>query len=306
MGRLSMSEEEIVDTTIEEGEDLESDETAGVEEEDLDSLFAEYSKRHGGEEEEESEEEEEESEEAVEDFKLKINGEEVSKSREEVIEMAQKAEAANAKFEEASNILKNVQDILVAGKSDPVSLLSRLGIDANEFILEQAERILDESDLSPEEVEIKKKEEALKKREEDLNKKREREEMQAQQQKVVKELEDNIATAIESSPRKPSRLEVAQMAEIMLNSIDSDEEIDAPTALRIVQRRTQDAAKEMFSGSDDIDKLLSELPKEAVEKIRRHFVNKAKPLVRDDKKSTPKHKSKPKRKVRKSIDDLLG
>jgi len=138
------------------------------------------------EEEVESTEEEEEVVEETEQktYKLKINGEESDFTEEQVLQMASKSKGADAKFTEASEMrneslarLDQVNSVIQTLKSNPADVLSKLGINvqefAEEYLLPIYEKQRDLSEMSVEQkqlYEAQQQIEALKKQSEDSQK----------------------------------------------------------------------------------------------------------------------------------------
>jgi len=298
--------EESVEQPVEEVVEEPIPEDLSVEE-----AFRLYQERHGGGDSEEdvenpedgdAEEEEGESEEE-EGFVLKINGEEKSVSRDEVIQMAQKGEAANQKFQEASAILANVQEALTSAKSNPLGLLEKLGHKPEEFILSEAERILDEME-DPNKVALKKKEQELENKRKELEQQEHQRRMEIATQQAQVELDNEINKAFETSGVKPNRVLITGVAKEMMSALDQGKRISALDALQAVQERTQNDVKEYLSSSK-VEELIDKLPKEFVEGLRQHFVSKVS-KGKAAKRRPTKQKEQQKQRKAVSIDELLG
>jgi hypothetical protein len=315
MDTVSQTEEvstEVVESDILEGIDWKNPDNVNMDELSEDQLF-EMMKRQeewdGIEEEEDTNKEDEEPKEEVKKFKVKVNGEELEVEQEELVKNYQLAKASQAKFEEATSIMKNVQSALQTAKEKPLEFLERLGHNPKDFILEQAQKILDEEEgvgKTPEQIELEKQRKEIEQQKKEWEEKRKQEEQQKQYQEINRKLDNEIDEAFNMLGVERSPEIIKELAQKMLNSYDK--EGNRPSAYEILkgtlEQKNQYVNK--YLTSKKVDELVNDLPKEFVDSLRQYFVSKVKKDSKDTLKAPKQNNvSKNQEGQRKSVEEEL-
>lgn len=206
--------------------------------------------------------------------KLKINGKEGEFTVDEMKVLAQKGEAADQRFREASNIQKQFQDFqkrLESGELD--GLLERVPADKmKQFAESYLLKYLEEQELPDGERRARQLEKELEK--ERTEKKKLFEEATAKEKQVLmdqafQEIDTEIGSALKAMGRKPTPRLVARIAETMLAHLEAkSERMTANDALTHALDETKADSVEYLKTLSAAD-LRQLLPKETVEALRK-------------------------------------
>ena len=221
---------------------------------------------------------EESNEPAVEPQKhvVKIDGEELEVSLDELIQGFQTGKASTKKFQEASSKMKQVEDLFRVGRENPAEILQAMGVDPLEWIENFVNQRVEEESLSPEERELRdlrkfKEEQELSRKQAEEREKAARLEQEAQQQAEVLDAEISAALA-EMGVRNPTPRIIARVAEEMLADLEAGKPLNARNAVSRTQKSIQNELIDFGKGLSPED-LLSKFGDEFKESVRQMFLN---------------------------------
>jgi len=241
-------------------------------------------------------------------YKVKIDGQEVDVDLDTLLSGYQQAAASQARFQDAVKLQKQFDNIMSSAKSNPAELFQFLGIDpkgwSEEYLLKQLEEEL----LTPEQKAdraAKQELEEYRRQAQEAKAKKEQEAQEAAYNRVVEEIDNDIAEAVKASGLKPSPRVIARIAEQMLANLEANGEV--PKASDILKDVTNTTRKELseFLEALPTEQLLSQLPKSVIDGLRKEFVRQTKANVPAKPTKVSKGESEAKTK-RKSLDELLG
>jgi len=206
-------------------------------------------------------------------LKLKIDGQESEYDEADVIALAQQSKAAQKRFNEASKMRKEAEQLIQMLKEDPRSVLEHesIGLDAKKWAEDLLLAELEKAELSPEARRAYEAEEKLKayeKEKEDASKKREHEDGIKLQARFVQEYEASIQAALEKVDIPKTPQSVARMATLMHSALENGHEIDATQAANLVR---QEYLGDMLTllGKADGETLIKLLGEGVATKIRK-------------------------------------
>lgn len=246
--------EEIVDN----GEDLEQEASA-------------ESKESADKEEKASKKEtkaEKEIKKALKKYELTVNGKKKSievdfDNDEDVKKYLSKAMAADEKFEEAAMTRKQAEQLVMALKQNPLSILRHpeLGLDVKALATQILNQELDEMQKTPEQRKLEELENQLKEREETL-KRIEEEKRQAEMSKLQAEayqqIDDDITEALSNSDLPKSPYVVKRIADAMIEAVNlGHEDVRVTDIMPYVEQQILSEIQAMFEAK----------PAETMEKI---------------------------------------
>jgi hypothetical protein len=206
-------------------------------------------------------------------YKLKVDGkeEEWEGTDEDIQRELQLAKKARKEIQTSSELKKELAQFLQMLKTDPRSVLAdpSIGVDLKAFAQQIINEQIEEELKSPEQREKEKLErelEELRKFHKEQEEARRTDEYNRLVQKTEQELEEQVASALETSglPKTPYILK--RMSDVMLSGLENDKEVSPKQALAIVRREMHKDLKDMFSvspedlieeliGSDNIKRL---------------------------------------------------
>jgi|GEM_PF-1599516 len=216
-------------------------------------------------------------------YKLKVNGKEVEKeySDDEVSRKLQLIEAADERFQKASETEKQLQNFVKALKEDPFAVLSQLGLDdhidalAEKRLTSKVQRDL----MTPEEREIAelrefKSSSERAKQEAEANEKTSTEKQQFEEyrQRASQHYDTQITDALTKSSLPKTPYTVKRVAEVMANALNRGYELDAQTAADMVHENYLGDVQAIF-GQLDAEKIIKILGPDLAKKIRKYDVD---------------------------------
>lgn len=266
-------------------------------------------------------------EEALEDFAnlwktkkgkevLKINGKQREiKDYNDMVRLAQLGLAANEKFQQASEKIRQAEAVVELLQTNPEKALQRLGFDvrqmAENFLRQELEKeVLTDEQRKVMELEQKLAEyEAEKKQKEESEKASRIAELQAHYEA---ELSDKIINAIETYKLPRNERTIGRIAEKLYVALENGYEIDPIDVAPIVKQEVEEELKGMY-GTLDVDSMLALLGEDNLKKIREHELKKVKEKAPQNPIKTtpvatatpePKETSKPKKATRDFFREL--
>lgn len=210
-------------------------------------------------------------------YTVKVNGEELQVTEEELLQGYQTRKAADDKFREAAMTRKQAEEFINLLKTDPKKVLTNpsLGLDfrqlAEEFLVEQ----LEEEAMDPKDRELR---DAKRKLEEyEAEKKRKAQEQEAAQaaelrEKYTAEYQESIIDSLQSSGLPKTEHTVKRMAYYLHQGLQRGYNLKAADVVDLVKNDYIQEQKTLFSGLDG-DELVNFLGDEVANKLRNHKVS---------------------------------
>lgn len=272
----------------------------------VESSSEEVSSDEGSESQESTEGEEQPSQAPKKKYKVKIDDQEQEVDEDEIVKGYQLAKASSKRFQEASDLRKEIGDFVNSVKQNPMELLKRLnitpadlvkksGMDHREFLkaygdpYEIAEQLLmekiEEASLTPEQKrlrELEAKEAAWKSKEEKELKERaekeENEKLTRMEQEYVAQLEESMVQVIQSSGIKPTPKLIAQIAYELDLMTRGDDDMNISTqmvkkAMDAALGRGKNSLVDILSSLED-EQLLDNMPPELIKKLNNAMLKK--------------------------------
>lgn len=215
-------------------------------------------------------------------YKLVVDGVEEELSQEELVKYAQKAKAADKRFQESAQIKKEAAELIQMLRDNPERVLADPAIlGNNEKVLEFAQRILQKQMEESQKPQAVREKEALERELEQLRadvKKREDDRQKDEYDRLVKQhetqLEEQIQDAMETSGLPKSPYVLKKLADVMISSMEFQKEITPKQAMAIVKREMQKEMREHFDLTPE--DALEELLGDNLKRIRKRQVAKIK------------------------------
>ena len=239
-------------------------------------------------------------------YKVKIDDQEQEVDEDEIVKGYQLAKASSKRFQEASDLRKELSEFVNSVKQNPMELLKKLNITPAELMKKSgmshkeflkaygdpydiAEQLLmeriEEASLTPEQKrlrELEAKEKSWREREEQENKarmeKEENEKLTRMEQEYVAQLEENMVNVIQASGIKPTPKLIAQIAyelDLMTRG-DDDMNISqamVKKAMDAALGRSKNSLVDVLSSLEE-DQLLDSMPPELVKKLNNAMLKK--------------------------------
>ncbi|MEO0271685.1 MAG: hypothetical protein ABIM30_01175 [candidate division WOR-3 bacterium] len=228
-------------------------------------------------------------------FQLKVNNKikdiEVDLgNEEEVKKYLQKALAADEKFQESAQIRKAMENLILALKSDPLSVLTHpdLGINVKDLAEMVLAKEIEESQKSPEQKKIEELEKMLREKEE-MAKRLEEEkyaaELQKLEQQIYEDLNKQIIDALSNSNLPKSPRVIKRIGSVMRDAIlQGYENVTVKDIIPYVEQQFYQEVMDVLESVGD-DKLPSMLEKvvgkKNLDRYRKAIVGKIKAKVPD-------------------------
>lgn len=237
-------------------------------------------------------------------FLVKVDGEEVEVSEDELLKGYSRGKASAKRFEEAAKVRKQTERLIEALK-DPEQLpelLGKLGVDFNGVVERKIKELIEEESLPEGEREkraLAKERERLEREKQEWeqaqNQTKLQRETEAERQRLVTEFKDAAETSgIPHTPRT-----IAMMAQAMEGALLAGEELSAQEAAEIVKEDLETTMRDRL-GNLDAESLAALLGEDKLKALRARDVEKLKAVE----KPSPTKKSsfrKPKPKAQKPI-----
>lgn len=229
-------------------------------------------------------------EEALEDFAnlwknkkgkevLKVNGKQREvKDYNDMVRLAQLGLAANEKFQQASEKIRQAEAIVELLQTNPEKALQRLGYDVRQMAENYLRQELEKEVLTDEQRKVMELEQKLAEYETEKKQKEEHEkasriaELQAHYET---ELSDKIINAIETYKLPRNERTISRIAEKLYVALESGYEIDPIDVAPIVKQEVEEELRGMY-GTLDVDSMLALLGEDNLKKIREHELKKVK------------------------------
>lgn len=216
-------------------------------------------------------------------FAIKVDGEDVELSREEMIKYAQLGRAGQKKMQEAAAIRQEALNLVELIKKDPRKVLADPAIlGSDDAVLKFAQEILaqklEEEQKDPivlEKERLEKELEELRRQKKEEDERRQKSEYERLVQQEEAQLEEQITRAFEDTGMPKSPFVLKRLADVMISAAESEKNISPRMALNIVKREMQKDLKEYFdiTPEDALEELLNA---EKVKNLRKRQLAKLK------------------------------
>lgn len=218
-------------------------------------------------------------------FNLKIDGEEFEEeidlgNEEELKKRFQLAKVAQKRMQETSQYKKAIEQFEQLVKTNPDEALAMLGFDPLKYSEERIQREIEERKKSPEQVEkerIQKELEKYKKEMENIQKQQAEAEISALQEKYHRQIEDEIVSAIDSSPDLPrTPYFVKRVATVMIDFIKRGRnDVTAAQVVPLVKKQIKEELSQMYDAAPE-DLLENMIGKHNFDRLRKSRLKKVK------------------------------
>jgi hypothetical protein len=213
-------------------------------------------------------------------YKVKVNGEELEVTEQELIQGYQTRRAADEKFREAAMARKQAEEFINLLKKDPIKVLSHpgLGIDFRKLAEEYLYSQLEEELMDPKDRELKKykamieEQERIKAEQEQAEREAQIERLKAQySQDYVKD----ITAALQDTGLPKNEFTVKRIAFYMAEALKRGYNLTARQVAPLVKEDYIKEQKALYSSLDG-DLLIQLLGEDLVNKVRKYDVSKVK------------------------------
>ena len=210
---------------------------------------------------------------------LKVNGKQKEiKDYNDMVRLAQLGLAANEKFQQASEKIRQAEAIVELLQTNPEKALARLGFDVREMAENYLRQELEKEVLTDEQRKVLELEQKLAEYEEEKKNKEEQEKanrIAELQRHYEAELSDKIINAIETYKLPRNERTISRIAEKLYVALESGYEIDPIDIAPLVKQEIEEELKGMY-GTLDVDDMLSLLGEDNLKKIREYELKKVK------------------------------
>lgn len=211
-------------------------------------------------------------------LKLKVDGREIEEeidfnNEDSLREMLQKGKSADSKFQKASQMEKQMNQLIKLFQEDPESALIKMGHDPDKLMEQRIEKRIKEMEMSPEQKKIAEMEARLADRENKL-KQIEQEKHEAEkarmQEEFSRKLDTEITEALSTSRLPKSPYVLNRLANTMLDAMKMGyEDVSAKDVLPIIEKQINSEIQEMFSAMPE-EVIEAMLGQNVTEKLRKH------------------------------------
>lgn len=202
------------------------------------------------------------------------------KTIEYMTKQIQMAKLAQSKSQEYSSLEKEVGAFLKQLKENPRKALANpnIGVDIKKLAAEILEEEITESNKTPEQIEKEKKERELEEKIAEIEKKEQEmkeREFQAMQEQALKHYDTMISEAIQTSDLPKSPYVVKKMADMMIQMIKNDIDVDPKELVPVVRQEIMKDVQDMF-GAMPAEVIRQVLGKDVLGKLTKDNIAKVK------------------------------
>jgi hypothetical protein len=211
-------------------------------------------------------------------YLIKVNGIEKELTKEEVLRMAQKATAAEERFDEASKMREQIEQLFGALKENPVDIISKLGINfeqlAEQYLIEKL-KYQQMSEVERKNLDYERKLKEHEQREETYKQQQQEAANNAETKKYTEEYTKQIVEAIEKSTLPKNDIIVQRMAGYVYNAKAKGMDMNFDEAAKLVEEDIKTELKQVY-GAYKGEQLYNALGEDIVKEIRQHDLSKIK------------------------------
>ena len=245
-------------------------------------------------------------------YKVKIDGEELELTEEELVKHAQLGKAAHKRMQESAALRKDVDALINLLKTNPAAVLSdpSIGVDIKKFAQDIINQEIEDMQKSPEQREkekLTKELEGLRKAQKESEEKTKQVEFERLQEQAERQIDEEMTSALDGSglPKKP--YVIKKMAEVMMTALKNDVDLTAKDVVPLVRKQIVEDIREMLGASPEsvIEELVG---KEFLNNYRKKNIQKVKQIAESakDVKSTGAESQKETVKKKISMKDFLN
>jgi hypothetical protein len=226
-------------------------------------------------------------EELAETHKVKINGKEYDVTTQELITFAQKAAAADQRFQEAAQIRSDMESLFTNLKENPFPILERLGINVREVAESYLYDLVQFEGLPEPErkrIEAERKLKTLEEQQAEQAKLAEEQQFEADTAKAMDAYSNQIIGALSKIPSLPKTEKVVQrIAAYMYDGVQQGIDVTAEQAAQLVQQDLTNEYKHLASTMTP-EQLIEMFGDEVAGKILQHKKGK---VTKPENRATP-------------------
>lgn len=213
-------------------------------------------------------------------YRVKIDGEELDVTEDELLSGYQSTKSAQQRFNEAARLRKQSEELIRIAKTDPKKLLAHpdIGVDLRQFANEILAEMVEEEMLSPQEKELRDTKKRLMEYEDERRQAEEvakNAEFEKYSQLYEQEYTTNIVSALETSGLPKTESTVKKMASYMLLALENGLDVKPSDVVEFVKNDYITEVNSLF-GSADSDTILSLLGENISSKVVKGHLNKVK------------------------------
>lgn len=211
-------------------------------------------------------------------IKLKLDGKEVEMPESEVISFAQQGKSATQRFQEASVMKAQAEEVLRFAKANPAEFFKKTGMNPRDWAEQYLMGELKKDSESPEQKKARENEEKLRKYEEtekETKAKAQKEEIDQLTNQKRQEFDVMFTEALKLSGLPKTAFTVKRMAELQLINLKKKLELTAPQLAKVVREDYANEQKSLIGGFDG-DQLMEFLGPDAVKKLSKAQIAKLK------------------------------
>lgn len=211
-------------------------------------------------------------------FDVVINGKQKQVTKDQLIRMAQKGEAADEKFTKASQIARQAEQVLEYFRSNPKKAMQELGHDVREFAEQTLADEIRKEMMSPEQkeaAELRRENEEMKKRLKEADDKAQAEKQAVNKARYAEKYDAELTAAMEQGGLIKNPATVRSVAAIMHNYLLKGYEVSALDAVQEYKETTQSQGASLIRlvGAEKAAQMLGDdfmnaLRKEDLKKIK--------------------------------------
>jgi hypothetical protein len=214
-------------------------------------------------------------------IKVKVDGQDLEVSQEDLVRDYQMRQASQKRFQEAAQLKQEAQQQMEAlkfARENPIEFFRATGVNAKEFAEKVLLQELEESMLSPEEKELRElrnyKSKLEQQEQQRLTLQQEQQRLALEEQ-TAQEIENEILEVLTASNLKPTPRNIAKCAEYLLASLDEKgNRMHAKDAFQRVQTNTRKEVAEHIASLTP-EEIESQFP-EFYKSLLKHSANKGK------------------------------
>lgn len=189
-------------------------------------------------------------------FELKVDGQTLKLTKDELVTRAQKAIAAEKRMQSAAKERQDALRLIELAKQDPFALIKHLNPDLNEkdLLSRRMAALMEEELLSPQEKQQRedmRELQRLRNEKKTLEESRQQEELNKQAIEAQKVLDVEIAQAIQEAGLPRTKAAVKRVAEYLLEAIENGLDIPTSKIAQQVKKDLQEEAMELLNQSDE-------------------------------------------------------
>lgn len=216
-------------------------------------------------------------------YKIKVDGEEVELSKEEMVRYAQMGKAGQKRMAEAAQIKKEAAELIDMLRSDPEAILADPAIlGSSDEVIKFAQKILakqlEEEQKSPEireKEQLQKEVEELRKQMKEESERKQRDEYERLVAQEETKLQNEINEAIDSSGLPASPFVLKRISDVLIMAAENNKDISPKQAMSIVKKEMMKDIKELI-GSSPEDALEDLIGSDRIKSLRKKQLAKVK------------------------------